>query len=163
LLLVALNCAYYPVDCSRLQWSMIDFKKGTIRFNRTKAVGRAKGAVPRVAVLWKRTIMALKKIQKTHDHVFVSTFGRPVHNDTIRRNWIELCRKAKIGRKLTFANLRDSALTVAAGSKSPVVPSQQYHILAGHVAKGVDDNYIRRHPRIVELACQAVERFYFGR
>ena len=74
-----------------------------------------------------------------------------------------LCEQAEIKRKLTFANLRDSALTVAAESTSPVVPPQQYHILAGHVAKGVDDSYIRRNPRIVELACQAIERFYFGR
>jgi integrase len=163
LLLVALNCAYYPVDCRRLTWSMIDFRKGTIRFDRTKATGRAKRSVPRVAVLWKRTITALKKIKNGHSHVFVSTFGRPVHIETIRRHWIMLCEKAKIKRRLTFANLRDSALTAAAKSTSPVVPMQQYHILAGHVAKGVDDNYIRRDSRIVELACRAIERFYFTR
>ncbi len=162
LLLVALNCAYYPSDCSRLTWSMIDFDKRTVRFDRTKAIGRAKGSVPRVAVLWKRTITALKKMRHGREHVFVSTYGRPVHGETIRRHWKALCVEAKIQRNLTFANLRDSALTVAAESTSPVVPTQQYHILAGHVAKGVDDNYIRRNPRIVELACRAIERFYFG-
>jgi len=163
LLLVALNCAYYPIDCRRLTWSMIDFKRATIRFDRTKATGRARGAVPRVAVLWKRTITALKKLQNGREHVFVSTYGRPVHIETIRRHWQTLCKQADIQRNLTFANLRDSALTVAAESTSPVVPTQQYHVLAGHVAKGVDDNYIRRNPRIVEVACRAIERYYFGR
>jgi integrase len=163
LLLVALNCAYYPIDCRRLTWSMIDFKRSTIRFDRTKATGRARGAVPRVAVLWKRTITALTKLQHGQEHVFVSTYGRPVHIETIRRHWQALLKKARIRRGLTFANLRDSALTVAAESTSPVVPTQQYHVLAGHVAKGVDDNYIRRNPRMVELACQAIEQYYFGR
>lgn len=163
LLLVALNCAYYPSDCRRLTWSMIDFRRGTIRFDRTKAIGRARGSVPRVAVLWKRTIAALRKIRNGHDHVFLSTVGRPVHIETIRRHWMTLCDQAKIKRRLTFANLRDSALTVAAESTSPVVPMQQYHILAGHVAKGVDDNYIRRNPRILEVACRAIEQYYFGR
>ncbi len=38
---------------------------------------------------------------------------------------------------------------------------KHYQILAGHVANGVDGNYIRRNPRIVELACRAIERLYF--
>lgn len=163
LILTALNCAYYPVDCQRLQWSMINFAKGTIRFDRTKATGRAKGPVPRVAVLWQRTVRALKKLDRHHDHVFVSTYGRPVHVETIRRHWITLCKRAKITRGITFANLRDSALTAAAESTDPVVPIQQYHVLAGHVAKGVDDSYITRHPRFVETACRAIENAYFAR
>lgn len=163
LILTALNCAYYPIDCQRLQWSMINFTKGTIRFNRTKATGRAKGPVPRVAVLWQRTIRAMKKLDRDHDHVFVSTYGRPVHVETVRRHWIALCERAKITRGITFANLRDSALTAAAESTDPVVPIQQYHVLAGHVAKGVDDSYITRHSRFVETACRAIENAYFSR
>ncbi|MEE9295756.1 MAG: tyrosine-type recombinase/integrase [Phycisphaerae bacterium] len=163
LILTALNCAYYPVDCQRLQWSMINFAKGTIRFDRTKATGRAKGPVPRVAVLWQRTIRAMKKLDRHHDHVFVSTYGRPVHVETVRRHWIAMCERAKITRGITFANLRDSALTAAAESTDPVVPVQQYHVLAGHVAKGVDDSYITRHPRFVQTACRAIENAYFSR
>ncbi len=163
LILVGLNCAYYPIDCSRLQWSMIDFRRGAVRFDRTKAIGRARGSVPRVAVLWKRTMRALKKIENDHSHVFISAYGTPVHIETIRNHWKALCEKAGVTSSLTFANLRDSAMTVAASSENPAVPEQQYHALAGHVARGVDDNYIRRKPRFVETACRVIERYYFGR
>lgn len=162
LILTGLNCAYGATDCRRLQWSMIDFEKGVIRFDRTKAIGRVKGAVPRVAVLWKRTITALRRIQNDHSHVFVSTYGRPVHVETIRRHWNDLCQAAGVERDLEFGVLRKSAQTAAASSKSPAVPYQQYQVLSGHAFKGVDDNYIRRNPRLVELACEAIERYYFG-
>lgn len=39
---------------------------------------------------------------------------------------------------------------------------QQYRMLAGHVADGVDDSYIRRNPRLVDLACAAIEHHFFG-
>lgn len=163
LILTALNAAYYPVDCRRLQWSMIDWKKAVIRFDRTKATGRAKKSIPRVAVLWQRTVRALQNVRRTnHPHVFLSSQGSPVDNETIRNHWNKLCKRAGIQRRITFGNLRDSALTAAASSIDPVVPIQQYHVLGGHVALGVDDNYIRRNPRIVELACHAVENHYFG-
>lgn len=163
LILTALNCAFYPIDCQRLEWSMINFSKGTVRFDRIKATGRTRGAVPRVAVLWKRTLQLLKKLNRQHTNLFISDYKRPVHIETIRRHWRSLCKKAGIKRRITFANLRDSALTAAAESTDPVVPVQQYHVLAGHVAKGVDDSYITRHPRFVETATQAIENCYFPR
>lgn len=161
IILVALNCAYYPIDCQRLRWEMVDFRRGTVRFDREKAIGRAKRSVARVAVLWKRTIAALNKLPRAGEHVFLSEYGRPVHIETVRRHWIRLCDSARIKRPITFANLRDSALTAAAESTDPVVPVQQYHVLAGHVAKGVDDAYITRNPRFVQTACEAIERRYF--
>ncbi|MCH9034954.1 MAG: tyrosine-type recombinase/integrase [Planctomycetes bacterium] len=161
LVLVALNCAYYPVDCQRLCWDMVDFRRGTIRFDREKATGRAKGSVPRVAALWKRTLTALKRVPHEGEHIFLSEYKRPVHKETIRRHWIKLRNRARVERPVTFANLRDSALTAAAESTDPVVPVQQYHVLAGHVAKGVDDAYITRNPRFVQTACEAIEKRYF--
>ncbi|MCH8880860.1 MAG: tyrosine-type recombinase/integrase [Planctomycetes bacterium] len=162
LILVAINCAYYPGDCSKLRWDMIDFPKNTIRLDRTKSTGRAGRSIPRVAVLWKRTLMALNSIRNGHAHVFVSSVGRPVHVETIRKKWNALCEQAGVNRNLTFANLRDSALTAASASEDPAVPMQQVRALAGHVAPGVDDHYIRRYPRFVETACKAIERHYFG-
>lgn len=167
LFLMAMNCAYYPIDCKRLRWSMINIERGTVRFDREKATGRAKAAVPRVAVLWKRTLDALKKLPRGHEHVFILPVGEsvargPIHTETIARHFAAACARTDIKKKLTFANLRDSALTAAAESTDPAVPVQQYHVLAGHVAKGVDDSYISRNPRFVETACRAIERRYFG-
>ena len=142
---------------------MIDRRQGTIRFDRTKAVGRAKGPVPRVAVLWRRTLKALKKIDNEHRHIFALDHGSPPHVETIRRHWDDLLEAAGIEGDITFGVLRRSAQTAAASSKNPAVPYQQYQVLSGHTFKGVDDNYIRRNPRLVELACEAVERYYFGR
>jgi len=163
LILTALNCAYGATDCCRLERNMIDGRQGTIRFDRTKAVGRAKGSVPRVAVLWKRTHKALKKIDRELRHVFALAHGRPPHVETIRRYWDDLLQEAGIDRDLSFGVLRRSTQTAAASSKNPAVPYQQYQVLSGHTFKGVEDNYIRRNPRLVELACEAVERYYFGR
>ena len=49
----------------------------------------------------------------------------------------------------------------APSSEDPAVPYQQYQALAGHKLSGVDDYHIRRNPRMVELACRAIERHYF--
>ena len=55
----------------------------------------------------------------------------------------------------------DFSRAAAASSTDPVVLQQQYNVLAGHVAQGVDDNYIRRNKRMVIEACRAIENYYF--
>jgi integrase len=125
-------------------------------------------------VLWKRTLDALKKIPSEHANVFVLSSGKsttdgkakargPIHTETLARHFAAARARAGIKRNITFANLRDSALTAAAESTDPAVPVQQYHVLAGHVSKGVDDSYISRNPRFVETACRAIERRYFSK
>lgn len=160
LILFALNCAYYPIDCKRITWDKIDFNtKSITRFPRIKSQKKKSRPIPRSAVLWDRTIEALKKLKRTElPNVFISEQGTPIAPQTIQRHF-ERCRDAAgIKREITFGNLRDTAQTIAAQYGAPI---QQYKCLAGH-ACGIDDNYIVRNPFFTKDACKATENHFFG-
>ncbi len=157
IILLSLNAAYTPIDCQGLEWGMINWKSGTIRFDRTKSIALANEPLPRICSLWKRTIRALKAIQNSHASVFISTQGTPAHVDTINDHFVNCCHKAGIKGTFMFKHLRKSALTAA--SNDPTVPDRQVNLLAGHSA-GIKEHYVVR--RNVQLACEAIERCYFG-
>jgi integrase len=158
LILLALNAAYTNIDCQRLRWDMVDFKRALIRFDRSKAEHLTEKEMPRICALWDRTIEALKRIKNGHPRVFVSTQGQPAHIDTMNDHFVECCEKAEIKKRLTFKHLRKSALTSASNDPSGV-PDRQINLLAGH-SSGIKENYVVR--RNVQLACAAIERYYFG-
>ncbi len=112
--------------------------------------------LPRICSLWKRTIRALKAIQNSHTNVFISTQTVLAHVDTINDHFMDCCDDADI-KNTTFKHLRKSVLTAA--SNDPTVPDRQISLLAGHSA-GIKEHYIVR--RNVQLACEAIERYYFG-
>lgn len=158
LILLALNAAYTNIDCQRLTWDMVDFKNSVIRFDRSKAEHLTEKELPRICALWDRTIDALKKTKNGHPHVFVSSQGQPAHIDTMNDHFVECCERAAIKKRLTFKHLRKSALTAASNDPSGV-PDRQLNLLAGH-SSGIKENYVVR--RNVQLACEAIERYYFG-
>lgn len=158
LILVGLNAAYLPIDCQRLEWSMIDWKAKFIRFDRSKPEHLTEQALPRICAVWTRTIKALRAIRNEHDHVFVSDQGKPAHIDTVNDRFVRCRQRAKIKRNLTFKHLRKSALTAA--SNDPKVPDRQIELLAGHSA-GIKEHYVVK--KNVQLACEAIERYYFGK
>ena len=61
------------------------------------------------------------------------------------------------GAIFAFKHLRKSALTAA--SNDLTVPDRQINLLAGHSA-GIKEHCVVR--RNVQLACEAIERYYFG-
>lgn len=145
------------MDCAALRWDMVNFEDGTIRFDRGKSVHLTTQPLPRICSLWKRTIRALQALKNVHTNVFVSSRGAPAHRNTITRHFGCCCKNAGVvGR--TFKHLRKSALTAA--SNDPTVPDRQIDLLAGHSA-GIKEHYVVR--RNVQLACEAIERYYFGR
>ena len=156
LILVALNAAYYPIDCQRLTWDMIDLNKCIIRHDREKAEKVQGQPIPRICSLWNRTAAALKKIGADSGHVFLSSQRRPAHVDTLNDHFVRRCREAKLNRRLVFKNLRQSALTAAYNAVE--VHGRQIELLAGHSA-GIKDHYVVR--KSVKLACDAIERHYF--
>lgn len=157
-ILLSLNAAYTPIDCQRLTWDMVDFENGTIRFDREKSEHLTDAPLPRICALWKRTVRALRALkQNGHTHVFLSTQGGPAATCTINDHFVALCDKASVKNR-TFKHLRKSALTAA--SNDPSVNDRQINLLAGH-SSGIKEHYVVR--RNVELACEAVERYYFGK
>jgi integrase len=165
LILTALNAAYLNCDCARLRWDMIDWDEKTIRFDRAKSEELAEEEVPRLTVLWNRTIKALRKIQHDGEYVF-EIDGRQPHIDTLYDHFIDCVeasgvaaqRKKARKRSLAFIHLRKSAITAA--SNDPNVPDRHVDLLAGH-SKGIKEHYVV--PENVVGASRAVEAVYFAK
>lgn len=157
-LLVALNCAYYPVDVCGLRFEHVDLKKKTIVFRREKT------GIVRAAVLWRSTCEALAEYMPTVDRsrteaVFPNGWGVQADSQIITLAFNDLKAKAGIkDPKLTFSSIRDGSLTAA-----QVGGAQENHIkiLAGHKT-GMGDHYILRHPKMMEEVCRSIHKDYFG-
>ncbi len=160
MLLLAMNGVLYPVDIHRIRWPNVDLVERGMVFDRVKKNTRDKLGTVRVAVLWQSTCDALAELRgssSTTQPIFMSIQKKPLHIETIRRRFNSLKVKANIKRNITFANIRDSATTVAARN----APQAQYQVLMGHVLPGADESYIRKNPWFVKDACAAIEQYYF--
>jgi integrase len=156
ILLLALNCAFYPVDVRTVPKSAIDLEAGTLVFE------RAKTKTARVAVLWSRTIDALRAYQRAEPHdsesVFITQYGSAYTEKGLNTAYRWLRDEAGVPDGIEFAHIRDGAYSAAIEGGADVLHAQ---ILAGHKT-GVQDHYIKRNPRMVTDACGAIERAYFG-
>ena len=148
ILLVALNCCYYAVDCWTLPASAVGDEEIVFRRGKTK--------VARAAWLWPRTRDALTALPKHDgDTVFVSAHKAPFRPGGFRAAFRRLRKKA--GVKSTFDMIRDGAYTAAVRGAA----IDQAKMLAGH-STGMSDAYILRGGAMVRNACEAIERHYFS-
>lgn len=157
ILLLSLNCAMYPVDVANVHKSAIDLDKGTLRDERTKT------GVPRIAVLWKRTIKAIRDYQASKPHkseyLFVSSIGKQYHPRKLTKGFARLRTKAfGDNNTVAFNHIRDGAQTAAIESGADPLTVD---MLLGH-RTGIRDDYLRRKPSMVAKACEGIERYYFG-
>lgn len=161
ILLLALNMAGYPVDVAVLKKEDVDLEAGTLINRRTKT------RVPRIAILWARTITAIRDYQKAEphdsDYLFLSRENGKYHPNHIGRNFRRIRANAKrqdgtaVPATVEFAHIRDGAQTAAIqGGADPV----HTDFLLGHKT-GIRDDYLLRRPDMVADACAAVERYYF--
>lgn len=160
ILLTAVNCCYYGRDVRDLQTKHCNLTRGTVVFRRGKT------GVARVAVLWARTIKAIRDYQKESPHGLDYIFAnydnhdgvwRQLHDTTIIRQFNKIARKAEMSH-LAFSMVRDGGGTAAATEGAT---EQQYKIIMGHSC-GISDNYIMRNPKMVEGACKLIEKHFFG-
>ena len=165
-ILLGLNALYIPIDFARITEEAIDFKAGTVYFPRVKP----RKKIPRVAVLWKRTIKALQDYRDACPHDARDAAGRKVlmvtqHLKPLTENsrkwisgwWGELRDRAGLPAAVTFKTLRSGGYTEAYQ-----VSRDQAEVLAGHHLPGKTDHYLKRNPKFVAPACRAIERHYFG-
>ena len=156
LLLVAMNLCYYPIDISRLKWGHLDLERG-VYFEK-----RGKTKVARAAVLWGRTMEALKLVIRCDDDAYVfhsALSGRPHTDNTVRKLFANLRKRVGLGKEVQFADLRDGSFTAAVAGEG--VEFQHARVLAGH-RSGIADAYVLRNPAMTTKACIAVEKHYFG-
>lgn len=160
ILLLSLNCGFYPVDVARLKKTDIDLDKKWLRSYRNKT------GVPRVAVLWDRTAAAIRSYLASHntasEYLFLvergKTKGKPYETPGVLSKWFKRLAVDAHCPKVEFAHLRDGTQTAAIeGGADPV----KADILMGHVT-GMRDAYLFRRPSYVADACKAVESYYFG-
>ncbi len=170
LILIGLNCAMLAKELSALDQADVDLDKGVVATRRRK-----KGQVVRAAVLWERTIQALREYLEAFPHDTAALFigrtmrrwkgktmptggGGRMSEHTIRNRFKRLREKAAVDDNVKFEDLRDGAQTSAVeGGADPL----QADVLLGHQT-GIRDRYLQRNPWYVKNACEAVEKTYFG-
>lgn len=156
ILLSALNFCMKSGEVADLIKSDIDFEKGTLVTTRNKT-----GAT-RIAVLWKRTADAIRAYLKKHphhaEHLFNSRIGTPLTAKAAGRIVIQLRRKAKLPESVCFDTIRDGGYTAAIEGGASETHAK---LLAGHSVR-MSDHYVRRNPKMVADACEAIERHYFS-
>ena len=154
-LLLMLNACMYPGEVAQARKSEIDLKKKTLLTRRPKT------GVIRAAVLWDRTVEAIKAYQAKEPHgsdfLFISETGLPYNSNHLGRNFRRRREKAGLPDTVTMDMFRDGAFTAAVqGCDNPV----HADVYAGHQS-GMRDHYVQRKPQIVAQACDVVEKAYF--
>lgn len=142
LMLFALNCCMYAeeVQYAKAKWLKGDKLSG-YRYKR--------GKIPRIAVLWPRTLEALAKVLE-HDRTTVFN----ITTRQIQRRFKKL--RERVGLKhVEFRHLRDGSYT-----KMEDVSIERAKMVAGHKT-GIQDRYVLRRPEKAAEVCAAVERHYF--
>jgi len=165
IVLLSLNCGFYMIDVCRIPESAVDLARGHVIFPRIK-VGKP---IPRVAMLWQRTIDALIRLRERHPHTATDAdgntmlfankiFGKRLQVQALRSYWSPLRAKAQVPA-LQFCQLRDGAYTAAIEAGIDITHCE---ILLGHSIGTVKDAYLKRRPDILASACAAIENHYFG-
>ena len=153
--LLALNAALYPSEVADVRKTEIDLDAKTLRMDRGKT------GIVRIAVLWDRTVDAIREYQAEHphesDYVFISEEGQPYNANHVGRNFRRRRKLAGLPFSVQFAHIRDGAETAAIEGGADLT---QARLLAGHCA-GISDHYVRRNPKMVADACEAIEAAYF--
>lgn len=166
-ILLALNCAFTPVDFMDLTFKDIDLKKKEL------SMIRKKKNTERYAVLWGRTVSALNDYLETRpvaqeefkNHVFINKQGTILKADNLGddfRGFLKKVNKLKenaIPEELTFRFFRKSAASSAERTKGANPSEVEY--LMGH-SIGIRKHYTHRAADLVGNVCKKIENDYFG-
>ena len=154
--LLSLNAALYPSEVAAVEKSHVNLSK------RTLVMDRGKSGRPRIAVLWNETVKAIRAYQKSQPHgsefLFVNDAGGPFSGAIIGNNHRKIRKQAKAPR-VRFDQIRDGAETASVLGGADVAHAK---LLAGHAISGMTDKYVKRNPKMVADACEAIRAHYFG-
>jgi integrase len=148
-LLLALNCCMYGGEVASLSWSDMDLERSVLSTERNKT------KVVRVAVLWPETVALLKLLPRTGPTVFLNSAGTAADYLHVYREFKAVRATAKLPA-VQFSQIRDGAYTEAVEAG---VELNLCKLLAGQ-ATGISDHYVKRRPRMVAIACDAIYKAY---
>lgn len=148
LMLTALNAGMYGSEVAALTWAEVDLPAGELVSRRNKT------GISRIAVLWPETVAALKALPQDRETIF-NTRVRSYTTYSVTEVWARYRTAAGMPKSVTFSHLRDAAYSLALK-----VSWEQAEMLAGHKLPGTSDNYLRRNPRLVHDARQAIREEY---
>jgi integrase len=146
MILLGINAGFGPADCGTLPLNSIDLERSSVDFPRPKT------GIPRRAVLWPETVVAIKEsiadrpqpANPEHgNRLFITKYGAPWFKDstdhTLTKEFAKLLRKLRInGRKgLGFYTLRHTFRTVADEAKDQ--PAADY--IMGHESSHMSTVY----------------------
>ncbi len=153
ILLCCLNFCMYAKEVADLELSELNLATNTL------VTRREKTGITRVAVIWQRTVEAIKRLPAHADpHLFVSIYGTGYDAEGLRTGFRKLRREAGLSADVKISDIRDGSYTAAVEAGADLTHAK---ILAGH-AVGIPDHYLRRNPKMVADACEAIARHYFG-
>lgn len=147
--LLMLNGSYYLGEVIELEWD--DITNGCIVTNREKT-----GKCIRVCSLWEETKEALASVKRRGAKIFYNAIGLPCKRCATFRNFRDMTIQARTS--ITASQLRDGAYTAAVESG---VTFQFCQLLNGH-RTGMADKYVKRNPKMVKPACDAIYAKYFS-
>ena len=151
MIFLMLNCALYLKETVRLIND--DFKKNCLLTKRLKT-----GQCIRAATLWPETIEAMKVLpQGPKDILFLSYQKVPIKICGAQRRFAALAKAAGVPH-VTASMLRDGAATAAIENN---VHTNLSNLHLGHSC-GMSDHYVKRNPKMVQPATDAVRRCYFS-
>jgi integrase len=153
-LMVALNLCMSMDEVCSLRWA--DFNLA----GKSYASHRGKTSVARAAALWDETVALLKTLPRKGEYVFTSSHGTRYNRNTKVNDFRELADSVGLV-KVTFNQIRKGAYSAALRDKT-VKDGRFARVLAGHVAKGLEDNYGERSVEYAAPACDAVYKHYFA-
>ena len=168
-LLMALNCGMRESDLIDIR---LEPRKGQpyadINLNdKTLHMPRPKTGIIRVAVLWDRTVSAIKEMLSEREkrkvkseYLFLNSYDRPMKEASIRKWWLRNRENAKVNQSVKFEHIRDATQTIPIDDdpKSLV----ETNLIMGHSVKGMANNYLERRPTMVRRACAFIETYFFG-
>lgn len=153
IILFALNTCSYGITCRKV---LVDNIEGNeLRMKRGK-----RGKVPKIGILWDDTLEAIAEFRQgkiaNSKYLFPSRNGTLYSSGGFYDYWSRFIA-SKLSWDFDFNQLRDSGRYGAeTGNASP----NQIDMAMGHRLKGTDDNYLFRHPELVQDVADAIYKYY---
>ena len=155
ILLISLNCAFYPEDVCNIEQTDIDLRAQTLQEFRCKT------GKDRAAWLWPETVKAIRAYLKDEPHadphLFITQYGAGYKVNSLTDVYRDYLRpEAGIPESVQFRHLRDGFATHSGNDLKAT------RIVMGLSLGGELDKYVKRTAAAAKPACMAIHRYYFG-